>query len=259
MRSRHPYRPSASDFSYSFGPGPMTPVIKALIIANVAGFVITWIAGETAGVDLMRLLGLQPSGVLGSFEIWRVATYLFLHYNVFHLLLNMLSLWMFGVELERRWGSQYFLKYYVVCGVGAAVTVILLSLMPFAVFSDLYDVVTVGASGAIYGVLLAFGLYFPTRPILMFFIFPVPARYAVMIMGAIALYASVGGGQGGGIAHAAHLGGLVAGYLFLKGGRVHLLAELNYRWTKFRVNRMKRRFDVYQGGRRADDVDRRVH
>ncbi len=258
MRSRHPYRPSASDFSYSFGPGPMTPVIKALIIANVAGFVVTWIAGETAGVDLMRLLGLQPSGVLGSFEIWRVATYLFLHYNVFHLLLNMLSLWMFGVELERRWGSRYFLKYYAVCGVGAAVTVIVLSLMPFAVFSDLYRVVTVGASGAIYGVLLAFGLYFPTRPILMFFIFPVPARYAVMIMGAIALYASIGG-QGGGIAHAAHLGGLVAGYLFLKGGRVHLLAELNYRWTKFRVNRMKRRFDVYEGGRRADDVDRRVH
>ena len=256
MRSRHPYRPSASDFSYSFGPGPMTPVVKALILANIAGFVGTWLTSSL--VDLLLVLGLRPLDILTRFQLWRPVTYLFLHENILHLLFNMLALWMFGVEMERRWGSKYFLKYYFVCGIGAAVTVLIVSLLPFEAFSDVYSSVTVGASGAIYGVLLAFGLYFPTRPILMFFVFPVPAKYAVMIMGAMALYASMGG-QGDGVAHAAHLGGLVVGYLFLKGGRLHLMSEIQYRVAKWRVNRIKRRFDVYEGGRRIDDVDRRVH
>jgi membrane associated rhomboid family serine protease len=91
----------------------------------------------------------------------------------------------------------------------------------------------------------------------MFMLFPVPARYAVMIMGGIALISSFDGP--GGTAHAAHLGGLVVGYLFLKGGRLHLMSEIQYRVAKWRVNRIKRRFDVYDGGRRANDVDRRVH
>ena len=258
MRSRYPYRPSASDFSYSFGPGPITPVIKALIIANIVGFVATWLAMSTLNVDLRLVLGLRPADIVPGLQIWRGVTYLFLHENVLHLLFNMLALWMFGVEMERRWGSRYFLKYYFVCGIGAAVTVLLLSPLHFGAFGTLYTSVTVGASGAIYGVLLAFGLYFPTRPILMFFVFPVPAKYAVMIMGAMALYASVGGGNDG-VAHAAHLGGLVVGYLFLKGGRLHLMSEIQYRVAKWRVNRIKRRFDVYEGGRRIDDVDRRVH
>jgi len=255
MRSRYPYSPSASGFSYSFGPGPMTPVIKALIIANVVAFVATWIAGRS--IPIMDLLGLEPSQVFTRLQLWRVATYLFLHAGLFHLLFNMLSLWMFGVELERRWGSPYFLKYYFVCGVGAAVTTLVLSLLPGNAFGSLYTSLTVGASGAIYGVLLAYGLYFPTRPILMFFVFPVPAKYAVMIMGGIALLSSMEGS--GGTAHTAHLGGLLAGYLFLKGGRLHLISEIQYRVLKWRINRSRRRFDVYQGGRRADDVDRRVH
>ena len=253
MRSRYPYRPTASDFSYSFGPGPITSVIKALIIANIVAFVGTWIAGER--VDIIRFLGLSPREVFEGFQVWRVLTYQFLHAGLFHLLFNMLALWMFGVELERRWGSQYFLKYYMVCSTGAAVTTLLLSVIP--TFGYMYDPVTVGASGAIYGVLLAFGMYFPTRPILMFFVFPVPAKYAVMIMGGIALLSSFDGA--GGTAHTAHLGGLVAGYLFLRGGNLHLLSEIQYRVLKWRINRSKRRFDVYQGGRRADDVDRRVH
>jgi membrane associated rhomboid family serine protease len=251
MRSRYPYRPSASDISYSFGPGPMTPVIKALIIANVIAFVGTWIAGQGT---VFPLLGLVPHQVFRGW-LWQVVTYLFLHANLFHLLFNMLALWMFGVELERGWGSRYFLKYYFICGLGAAVSMLLVSLIP--AFSILDFTPTVGASGAIYGILLAFALYFPNRPILMFMLFPVPARYAVMIMGGIALISSFDGP--GGTAHAAHLGGLVVGYLFLKGGRLHLMSEVQYRIAKWRVNRIKRRFDVYEGGRRANDVDRRVH
>src|SRR5262245_62104558 len=145
MRSRNPYGSSASDFSYSFGPGPMTPVIKALIIANVAVFIITTLA--RSAFDLTGALGLIPERVV-HFEVWRIVTYLFLHAGVMHILFNMLSLWMFGVELERRWGSQYFLKYYFVCGVGAAATVLLLSFLPFSTFSTMYFANTVGASGA---------------------------------------------------------------------------------------------------------------
>ena len=252
MRSRYPYRPSAADMSYSFGPGPWTPVIRALIIANIVAFLATWIAGPSFNV--MGLLGLVPNAVFHGY-VWQVVTYLFLHAGVMHLVFNMLALWMFGVELERGWGSRYFLKYYFVCGLGAAVTTLVVSLIP--AFSYIALSPTVGASGAIYGILLAFALYFPNRPILMFMFFPVPARYAVMIMGAIALFSSLA--EPGGTAHVAHLGGLVAGYLFLKGGRLHLMSEIQYRIAKWRVNRIKRRFDVYEGGRRANDVDRRVH
>jgi membrane associated rhomboid family serine protease len=102
-------------------------------------------------------------------------------------------------------------------------------------------------------------LYFPSRSILIFFVFPVPVRYAVAIMGGMALVASIDGSSSG-VASTAHLGGLVAGYLYLKGGRIHLLSEIKYRYLKWRVNRMRRRkFDVYSGGRSADDVNRRVH
>jgi len=109
----------------------------------------------------------------------------------------------------------------------------------------------------VYGVLLAYAIYFPHRPIYLYFVFPIPAKYFVMIIGAISLLASMGG-PGGGIAHTTHLGGLVAAYLYLKSGRLHLLSEVKYRYLKWRINRMRRRFDVYSGGR-ADDVDRRVH
>jgi membrane associated rhomboid family serine protease len=147
-------------------------------------------------------------------------------------------------------------KYYFACGVGAAITMLVLSLLPVPALGDLYDKLTIGASGAVYGILLAFALYFPNVPIILFFVFPVPARYAVMIMGGIALLSSMN--TTGGVAHAAHLGGLIAGYLFLKGGRWHPLSEIQYRFLKWRINRSRKRFDVYSGGR-AGDANRRVH
>ncbi len=252
MRSRYPRNP-VSTYGYQFGPGPMTPAIKALVIANVAVFVATSLAPV-----LLDIFELRPSAVFGRFEIWRVATYAFLHGGIFHILFNMLALWMFGVELERMWGSRYFLKYYAVCALGAAGTTLLVPWVPGLGY--LYGIGTIGASGAVYGILLAFALYFPHRPILLMLVFPVPARYAVMIMGGIALLSSMS--AGGGVAHFAHLGGLVTGYLYLKGmlkGRqLHLVSEIQYRWLKWRINRSKRKFDVYSGGR-ANDVDRRVH
>ena len=251
MRGRYP---APSGLSYSFGPGGITPAIKALILANVVMFVAGWFTGA-----IQDWLGMQPSAVVGDGQLWRLLTYMFLHsrQSFAHILFNMLSLWMFGVELERTWGTKFFLKYYFVCGVGAALTTLLLSFFPIPVFEPLWTSLTVGASGAIYGVLLAYGLYFPHRPIYMYFLFPVSAKYFVMIMGGISLLSALSS-SGGGIAHTTHLGGLVAGYLYLKGTGVNLLSEIQYRFLKWRINRMRRKFDVYSGGR-ADDVDRRVH
>ena len=248
MRGRYP---APSGLSFSFGPGGITPAIKALILANVAVFVLGWFVS-----GIHAWLGMQPKAVLAGGELWRLLTYMFAHGGFGHILFNMLALWMFGVELERMWGTRFFLKYYFVCGVGAAVTTVILSFVPLAVFDPLYTSLTVGASGAIYGVLLAYALYFPHRPIYLYFVFPVPARIFVAIMGGIALLSSLSSG-GGGVAHTTHLGGLAAGYLYLKKPRINLKAEIQYRFVKWRINRMRKKFDVYSGGR--GDVDRRVH
>jgi membrane associated rhomboid family serine protease len=250
MRGRYP---ATSGFSYSFGPGPLTPVIKLLVIANVVAFLITLVLP-----GLVLLLGLRPADMFGQLRIWQPLTYMFLHGGIFHLLFNMLALWMFGVELERMWGTRFFAKYYFVSGAGAAITTIVLGMLPGSFGNQLYYSLTIGASGAVYGILLAYGLYFPNRPIYMYLVFPIPAKYFVMIMGAISLLSAMNS-TGGGIAHTTHLGGLVAGYLYLKGGRMHLLSELQYRYLKWKINRTRRKFDVYSGGRSADDVNRRVH
>ena len=113
-------------------------------------------------------LGLVPAAVVGDLTLWQPATYMFLHAGLFHILFNMLALWMFGTELERFWGTRAFVKYYAITGLGAAATVVLLSLLPFGFAARTYGSVTVGASGAIYGLLLAYALRFPDRPIYMY-------------------------------------------------------------------------------------------
>jgi membrane associated rhomboid family serine protease len=243
--------PSPYASSFSFGPGPLSTALKALIGANVVMFVIT-----TFVQSLISYLGLVPVLVLHQFWVWQLATYMFLHGGIFHILFNMLALWMFGAELERTWGTRYFLKFYFVTGIGAGALTVLFSLLPFGFAQQLQRSIIIGASGSIYGLLLAYALYFPERPILMFFVFPIPAKVFVTIMGAIALYSSLS--DSGGIANATHLGGLLVAYVFLKSGRIHPLSELKYRYLKWKINRVRKKFDVYSGGR-ADDWDRRVH
>jgi membrane associated rhomboid family serine protease len=243
--------PSAYTASYSFGPGPLSTVMKALIGANVLLFIASAFMPE-----LLVLLGLSPEDTLLRLRVWQPITYNFMHGGLFHLLFNMLALWMFGTELERIWGTRYFLKFYAVAGIGAGVLTILFSLLPFGFADHVYRSSIVGASGAIYGLLLAYALYFPDRPIYMYMVFPIKAKYFVMIIGAITLWSSLG--SSGGTANATHLGGLAVGYAFLKTGRMHPFAELKYRYLKWKINRVRRKFDVYSGGR-ADDWDHRVH
>jgi membrane associated rhomboid family serine protease len=245
---RRPASPYAS--SFSFGPGPISPALQALIGANVVVFV-----AQVLFPVLTAVLGLHPAFVIHSFWIWQLATYMFLHGGVFHIVFNMLALWMFGGELERTWGTRYFLKFYFVTGIGAGVLTVLFSLLPFSFAQQLQDFNIIGASGAIYGLLLGYAIYFPDRPILLI-VFWVPARLCVTILGAIAVFASLS--EAGGVANATHLGGLLVGYLYLKGARVDPLSEMKYRYLKWRMNRLRKKFDVYSGGR-ADDWDRHVH
>jgi membrane associated rhomboid family serine protease len=247
--------PSRYGSSVSFGPGPLSPAMKGLIGANVAVFVLNLLLGST-GFNADWYFSLRPDWIVRTFSVWQLVTYMFLHGGVFHLLFNMLTLWMFGTELERIWGSRYFLKFYFLTGIGAGALTVLASLLPFEFTSALYGARIVGASGAIYGLLLAYALYFPDRPIYMYMVFPIPAKYFVMIMGALAFYASLADNSG--IANATHLSGLLIGYLLLKGARVDPIGELRYRYLRWKMGRGRRKFEVYSGGR-SDDWDRRIH
>jgi membrane associated rhomboid family serine protease len=243
--SRYAPRPTA--VHYSFGPGPITPAVKWLIIANVVMFLATLIYEP-----IILFLGLTPQIVVERFWIWQLATYLFLHGGPVHILFNMLGVWMFGVELERLWGTRQFLKYYAITGIGAGLTVLAVGLV-LGAGSETYRFPTIGASGALYGLLVAFAYYYPDRPLLMFFLFPIPAKYFVMIVGAMAFLSA----PQSRVSEAAHLGGLVIGYLYLRAGRGGLSAEIKYRYLKWKMNRLRRKFDVYSGGR--SDWDRHVH
>jgi membrane associated rhomboid family serine protease len=214
------------------------------------------LASAAAGAKLLWLFGLSPTEVVGELKIWQLVTYMFLHGGLLHILFNMVALWMFGVELEHRWGTRNFLKFYFVTGVGAALLTVMVSFLPFGFAQSLRDSIVIGASGAIYGLLLAYGMYFPNRQVLLYFLFPIPAKYFVMIAGAIAFYSSLT--DSGGVANATHLGGLLVAYVYLKSGNMHPLSEFKYRYLKWKINRVRKKFDVYSGGR-ADDWDRRIH
>jgi membrane associated rhomboid family serine protease len=229
-----------------FGGGSVTPAVKFLLIANVAVFVVQTIIGAGRDYRLSLLLGLVPQSVLNDFYLWQLFTYQFLHGGLFHILFNMLAVWMFGCDLERRWGSAFFLKYYFVSVVGGGILNVLF--MPGQLGPS------IGASAGVYGILLAYGLIYPNRIVYFYFLFPIKMKHFVWIIGAIALYSSITSGESG-IAHLAHLGGMVFGYLYLRGGNP---------WNKFkdyldrrRLNRLKRRFQIVQGGK--DDDETTVH
>lgn len=194
------------------------PVIKGLLIANIAVFLVQALLGGLSykGAPLNYLFdkyfALWPLGT-GKLYPWQLISYQFMHGNIMHLLFNMFALWMFGVELESAWGAKRFSVYYLLSGIGAGVVHLVVS---FAFGAS--DVPTVGASGSIFGVLLAFGLTFPYRPIIMFPIFfPIPARIFVLIYAGIDLILGFTRSDSG-VAHFAHLGGALTGFFLLKFG-----------------------------------------
>lgn len=221
----------------TFGGRGITPAVKFLLIVNTVVFAIQTFADDR----ITWLFGLVPRLVWQDYYVWQLFTYQFLHGGLVHLLFNMLALWMFGCDLERRWGSAFFLKYFFVCAVGGGILNTLI--MPNQMGPS------IGASGGIYGILLAYGLIYPNQVIYFYFLFPIKMKHFVWIMGGISFYSSITSGQSG-IAHLAHLGGMLFGYLYLRGGNPweHFKLYLDRR----RLARLKRRFQVIAGGKDDD-------
>lgn len=198
------YQLQSDQGNVSFYPRYFTDAIRWLIGINITLFVLRVVAKEQ--FDIADIFGLSSSTVWPM--LWQPVTYMFIHGDVFHILINMVVLWMFGSEMESIWGRKEFLKYYFVTGVGSGLVWLLFNLSaPFTVL--------IGASGAIYGVLLAYGLMFPNRHILLYFLFPIRVKYFVILIGTLAFVSSLGG-QGSAISHLTHLSGMVIGYVYLK-------------------------------------------
>lgn len=187
-------------------------MIKNLIGIMVAVFllqkIITLANPQVYAYYFLYYLALVPILVWNQYFVWQLGTYIFLHGGIFHLLFNLLALWMFGGELENYWGPNKFLRFFLVCGIGAGICTVLFT-------PGLYRTIPViGASGAIYGLLLAFGWLFPDRPIYIYFLFPIRAKYFVIIFGLIEFFSSLEG-AGGGVAHITHLGGLLFAVVYM--------------------------------------------
>lgn len=232
----------------------MTPAVRAIIYTNIAVFVVTLFAPDL----VVGVLGLSPASLLLEYRVWQLGTYLFVHSptQLSHILFNMLAVWMFGVDLERRWGTRGFVRYYFATGVGAGLSMVAVSFLPFEDTRATFHAVTIGASGAVYGLLMAWALVYPHREILFMLIFPLKARVYVLIMGTLAFLAAVGA-TGSPVANVAHLGGLIVGFFYLR-RPTNLRLELRYRLTKWRMDRMRRKFNVHRGGR-DDDWGDRIH
>lgn len=189
---------------FSYKPALFTDAIKILVSVNFGIFLLQTVA-RTEGL-FFPLFGLVPKLVWSEFMIWQPFTYLFFHGGIWHLLINMFVLWMFGSELERLWGKEHFLKFYFVTGVGAGLVTMIFGLNSMTPI--------VGASGAVYGVLLAYGLTYPNRTVYLYGIIPIKSLWFVIGIGVIAFMSSFDNVSQ--ISHLTHLSGMVIGYLMLK-------------------------------------------
>jgi membrane associated rhomboid family serine protease len=238
-------RPSYTSIGYP----PWPRGVKTIVIACVAVFAVQIVAGRS----FTEMFGLTPSDVLYHGHVWQLATYIFLHDpgNIFHILMNMLGLWMFGSDLELLWGTRQFVRFFFICGIGAGIIFTLLSRG---------DTLTIGASGAVYGVLLAFGVLFPDR-IIYYIIFPIRAKYFVMIMGGLAFYASITASNNG-VANLAHIGGMLCGYIYLRGfgvlhgGSRRVSRGFRSWYEEWKRNRLRRKFEVYYNQRHNDNDEK---
>ena len=201
---RYHYQSSFSRGNY-FGPRLFTDAIKLLVSINFLVFLLQTISGQER--ILFQLFGMVPKNTWSQLMVWQPFTYLFFHGGIWHVLINMFVLWMFGSELETVWGKKEFLKYYFITGIGSGLVTIFFSL------NSLIPVV--GASGAVYGILLAYGLTFPNRYVYLYFLIPVKVKFFVIVIGGIAFFSSIGAGSSG-VSHLTHLSGMLIGLGYLK-------------------------------------------
>ncbi len=231
-----------SNTTQVFFGGPLTRTVKLLIAVNVGVFLLQTLAHLMGSNIIDTYFGLVPFFVTHDYRIWQLVTYMFLHGGVFHIFFNMLTLFMFGNDLERYWGTKRFLNYYFITGTGAGVCSWLISMNSLSV--------TIGASGAIYGLLLAYGMLYPNRIVYLNFLLPVKVKWLVIIMGAMAFFSSISGSEPG-VANIAHLGGMLVGFVYLKGRDWLRRYQLCYEGR--RRDALKRQFEVYYG-----DIRRKI-
>lgn len=237
---------------------------KNLLIVNFLAFAATWVL-ELRGIDLTQLLGLHFF-LASDFQIYQFFTYMFLHGGFTHIFFNMFALWMFGSVIERVWGPKKFIFYYIVCGIGAGITQELVQYATYTIegisayqyvsaggvqmTTDAYINLwtTIGASGAVYGILLAFGMIFPNERLFIIpFPFPIKAKWLIVGYIAIELFSAMTG-PGDGVAHMAHLGGMLFGFMLIRYWQKHPDSSQGFgrsRGQEFFEN-MKRRYDQCQ-------------
>jgi membrane associated rhomboid family serine protease len=189
----------------------LTPAVKGLLIACFATFIVQQTVDQFFGGNFLGYFGLLPGAVLYSFHIWQLFTYSFLHADVIHVFFNLMMLAFIGAELEQTWGTARFLRYYFFCTTIAALFYIFLQLILKTALPPM-----VGASGGIYGLLMAYGLIFGERVMLFMMLFPLKAKHFVWILAAIEFLTSIFAGRGG-LASIAHLAGMGAGFAYLWG------------------------------------------
>ncbi len=215
---RYQYTSQGSQMLFRPQGNPFPPGVKMLIIINVVVFFILELSGLKG--ELFRQFGMVPYYTWHELKIWQPFTYLFLHSGFTHIFVNMFVLWMFGRELESLWGKKEFLRYYFITGIGAGIITML--------FHVTSVIPVVGASGAIYGLLLAYGVMYPERKVYVYFFIPVKVKYFVAVLAGVAFFASLSPGQSV-ISHLTHLSGMFIGLIYLKAGKGQLL------WKRFRL------------------------
>ncbi len=226
LDSRDYYRPSGMG-GFSFFP----PIIKYLLIGNGAVYFLQMIAsnllisGASGEAWLEYLFALNPLGERFNFEIWQLLTYQFMHGSFSHILFNMFALWMFGMEIEHIMGSKKFLLFYLLCGIGAGLLQMFLS----PVLSGGAGI-TIGASGAVFGVMIAFAMYFPDRYVFIYFLIPIKAKYLIAIL---FIFEFMSVGDQSLVAHLAHIGGALTGFSFIIYDRRNEFKEKNI-FTSFK-------------------------
>jgi len=239
----------------------ITPAVKYLVLTCAGVFLIQTLIEiflpPSATSWFNHLFGLVPRGVIPGLRIWQPFTYIFLHGGVFHLLINMLMLWMFGRELELVWGKKRFTNYFFLCGVGAGLITILVKIVPLLWGHRPSDVPTIGASGAIFGILIANAILFPDRQI---WLFPlpimIPMRPFVAVMGAIEFFGTLGSG-GDNVSHLCHLGGMLVGWIYLRRGS--FLFRVRNEVADWRYQRNRKRFEVYMKKNKNEPPSRPDH
>jgi membrane associated rhomboid family serine protease len=246
---------SSGRYSIRLG-GPLTPAIKALIIFISVIFIIQQIGsyipvgGYSLNYHIMTFFGLSHDGFITNHYVWQIFTYMFIHAGWAHVIFNLLGLWMFGGDLENLWGTARFIRYIIYTSIGAGICIALLNaytaqshIMPASA-----GIPTMGVSGVVFALLLAYGMTWPNKEVLIFFVLPVKIKYVVIFFGLFSFFATLDTihGKGDSISHVAHLGGILFGFVILQfwsRRKSHKIGILTKLIKQHRNNRKKRVID----------------